>query len=444
MCFIGIDIGTSSICGVVYNSSTHDVVSVTKENCANLPSPYSWEKRQDASVIMDTVFDIIREFRQRYKDIKGIGITGQMHGMLYVDAQGNAVSPLYTWQDGRGNLNYREGLNYVTYLKEVTGYPVATGYGLVTHLYNIKNGLVPTNAAGLCTIMDYAVMRLSGRNTPLIDSSNAASLGFFDKKKFVFDTEALRKAGIEPSMLPRVAPSASLAGHWEGIPVYSAIGDNQASFLGSVRDIQHSIHITVGTSSQVSIYTERYIEIESLDTRPLPGGGYILVGAALCGGCAFSMLRAFFGDTLKLFAGKELCSSDLYRIMTSVSYQEHSENDMIVDTLFNGTRTKPEEKGKITHISTSNFTPESLILGFVKGISRGLYNYFLLLPPSVRKDKTILVGSGNGIKRNPLLQKAFEECFGYPMHLSGIQEEAAFGACLCSMVGGGYSHQFVY
>lgn len=44
MHFIGIDIGTSSICGVVYHPSTQSVISVTKENCANISSPDNWEK----------------------------------------------------------------------------------------------------------------------------------------------------------------------------------------------------------------------------------------------------------------------------------------------------------------------------------------------------------------------------------------------------------------
>ena len=43
MHFIGIDIGTSSICGVVYHPSTQSVISVTKENCANISSPDNWE-----------------------------------------------------------------------------------------------------------------------------------------------------------------------------------------------------------------------------------------------------------------------------------------------------------------------------------------------------------------------------------------------------------------
>lgn len=106
---------------------------------------------------------MVREFQSQYKDIKGIGITGQMHGIVYTDIQGNAVSPLYTWQDGRGNLNYRENQSYAAYLSDITGCPVATGYGLVTHFYNVQNRLVPTNATKLCTIMDYAVMKLSGK-----------------------------------------------------------------------------------------------------------------------------------------------------------------------------------------------------------------------------------------------------------------------------------------
>ena len=439
MYFIGIDIGTSSICGVVYHTSTQNVISITKENCATIPSSKSWEKKQDADTIIDIVINMVREFQSQYKDIKGIGITGQMHGIVYTDIQGNAVSPLYTWQDGRGNLNYRENQSYAAYLSDITGCPVATGYGLVTHFYNVQNRLVPTNATKLCTIMDYAVMKLSGKKIPQIDPTNAASLGFFDKKELVFDMEAIQKAGIDITMVPEVAPSASLAGYYHKIPVYTAIGDNQASFLGSVRDIEHSIHITVGTSSQMSIYADHYMEIDSLDTRPLPGGGYLLVGAALCGGYSFALLRKFFNNTLSLFTGKELSQNDLYTIMTSISYQKDSKNDLVIDTLFDGTRSNPYERGKITNISTSNFTPENLIIGFVKGISQGLYNYFQLLPESLKKNKTILVGSGNGIKKNSLLYEALEDRFNRPMQLSTIQEEAAFGACLCSMREGHYS-----
>lgn len=443
MCFLGIDIGTSSICGVVYDyTSSGNIVSITKNNDTHIISSESWEKTQDAAAIVDIVSELIREFRLKYPAMKGIGFSGQMHGIVYANERGEAVSPLYTWQDSRGSLPYKDGLSYAAYLSQTTGIPLSTGFGLVTHFYNQENGFVPEGTATLCTIMDYVVMKLTGRNRPLMDYSNAASLGFFDKARLAFDREALRRVGIDPAILPEVAASGSLAGYYGDVPVYSAIGDNQASFLGSVRDIRSSIHLTVGTSSQLSVYSDDYVEIPSLDTRPLPGGGYILVGAALCGGYSFALLKNFFQETIRLCMGKEVSGADLYEAMTSVPYQSDLAVDLQVETLFDGTRLDPSKRGTISNISTVNLTPEAMILGFLKGIARELYDFYQLVPPSIRQHKTILVGSGNGIKRNPLLRQALEARFACPLHLSEHQEEAALGACLCAMVGGRYIDSF--
>ena len=63
--------------------------------------------------------------------------------MLYVDANGCAVSSLTTWEDERGNQPYREGSTYAQELSARSGYEMATGYGLTTHFYNLQNHLVP-------------------------------------------------------------------------------------------------------------------------------------------------------------------------------------------------------------------------------------------------------------------------------------------------------------
>ncbi len=436
MHFIGIDIGTSSICGVAYHFTDKTIESITKNNHTFIETSNVWEKIQDPEKIIKIVRGIIDEFSSKYPDIKGIGFSGQMHGMLYVDEKGDAVSPLYTWQDSRANQPYRAGQTYAEYLSAKTGHTLATGFGLVTHFYNMVNRLIPANAVKLCTIMDYAVMKLTGRTMPLIDYSNAASLGFFDKEHLTFDIRSLEDVGIEPSILPETVQSATLAGYYAGtIPVYSATGDNQASFLGSVRDINRSVHVTVGTSSQISIYSDKYVEVESVDTRPFPGGGYILVGAALCGGKSFDILKTFFEKTLKFFIDNDTDNIDIYKAMTSVGYNDVCDDLPLVETLFDGTRFAPLKRGSISNISISNLTPENLVIGFLKGICRELYDFYQLIPENIRKDKTMLVGSGNGIKKNPLLCKAFEEQFGYNLHLSQIQEESAFGACLCAIAG---------
>ena len=442
MNFIGIDIGTSSICGIVYNTVSKDIVSIAKINNTDMLSCNVWEKVQDANAIVDIVLDLIQELRIQYPDIKGIGLSGQMHGILYVNAEGEAVSPLYTWQDMRGSLLYKDGMSYAAYLSKQTGFPLSTGFGLVTHYYNKVNSLVPQNAVKLCTIMDYTAMRLTGKCEPLVDCSNAASLGFFDKEKLAFDKEALWNVGIDNSILPEIGKAFSRVGHYENISVYTAIGDNQASFLGSIRDIRHSIHITVGTSSQISVYSDDYVNVPLLDTRPLPGGGYILVGAALCGGCSFSLLKKFFSETIKLYTGEEMDDTDLYKIMVSVPYKEVQEDDIRVETLFGGTRSHPEKRGKIMNISCLNWHPENLIRGFLEGMSQELYDFYQLLPNSIRERKTILVGSGNGIKRNPLLCQILEERFKCHLQVSACREEAALGACICGMVGNGYINNF--
>ena len=431
MYYIGIDIGTSSICGIAYNFETKASITIVRKNTTGLSADNQWEKMQDADRIWMIVKEILLEFQKRCDDIKGIGVTGQMHGILYTDERGEAVSPLYTWQDGRGNLIYKNEENYADYLSRISGYRMATGYGLVTHFYNQCNGNVPAGACKLCTVMDYVTMRLCRRNFPLTDTSNAAGLGLFDKERLCFDVPTCESVGIHKEMLPEVVPSKTLVGYYGDIPVYVAIGDNQAAYLGAVRDLQHSVHLTVGTSSQISVYSERYVEVKGLDTRPFPGGGYLLVGASLCGGVAFAMLKDFFADVLRLFTGQQWNEAELYQKMSSIPYQHDAENSLKVETLFAGTRLQPAKRGKIERISLSNLTAGNLISGFLEGISRELYDFYQLLPDEIRRDKDQLLGSGNGIKKNVLLRNVLEECFGMPLSLSAIQEEASLGACMC-------------
>jgi len=236
--------------------------------------------------------------------------------------------------------------------------------------------------------------------------------------------------------MPDTVEAGVLAGYFaDKIPVYAATGDNQASFLGSVGDIAHSIHITVGTSSQLSVYSKDFVKVEQLDTRPFPGGGYILVGAALCGGLSLTVLKSFFANTLKLFGATTDDSIDLYEKMTVVAESAVSNDFPVVETTFNGTRLEPSKRGAIFNISTTNFTPENLITGFLKGIASELYAFYERIPDEIKKNKNTLVGSGNGLKKNPLLAKIIENRFNCKLILSERDEEAALGASFCSMIG---------
>lgn len=440
MYFIGIDIGTTSICGTKYDISKHITDTLFIKNEAGIESPNPSQKLQDPDWIVNCVLGIVKKFESATQPIQGIGVTGQMHGILYLDKDGNAVSPLHTWQDNSGNQIFNNGHTYAEFLTAYTGHHLSTGYGLVTHFYHLKNALVPHNATKLCTIMDYVVMKLTNRKTPVTDYTNAAGLGFFNTFENKFDTTSLKNVGIDPAMLPDINESAILTGHYDsGIPVYAAIGDNQASFIGSVENKNNSIHITIGTSSQLSVYSDMYLESDILDTRPFPGGGYLLVGAALSGGQSLAVLKSLFDTVLQSSKHDSLDDDDFYQMINTIDYVNNGDG-LSVGTLFNGSRNNPFSKGSISNISTTNFTAKDLILGFMNGICEEVYQFYHLLPEELKKNRNILIGAGNAIKKNPLLCKALQDTFQLPMIMSAHEEDAAIGACYIAMMQAGYKN----
>ena len=426
---LGIDIGTTSISLTILDEIPNGSRSWTCPNDAAIDGA-PWERLQDAGKIAEKVISLVDGLLAEGEIIESIGLSGQMHGILYVDDRGRAVSPLFTWEDGRGNLPFRDVASYAENLSSRTGYKVSTGYGLVTHYYNVLNGVVPKDAAKICTVMDYVAMALAGTFTPVMDPSNAASLGCFDLASCSFDRDVLERAGIDPSILPEVCETPSVVGYFKGIPVVTAIGDNQASFLGSVDSPERSVHITVGTSSQISAFIKDFLEVPGLDTRPLPGGGFILVGAALCGGSSLALLNSFLAGATSFMTGENVNPEDVYERMCSVGFHPVSDSDLSVRTTFRGTREDPALKGLVDNISFDNWNVEELILGFHRGIADELYSFFGKMPESARAGKDIIIGSGNALRRNKLLRKVLGFRFGLPLTLSPSSEEAATGAAL--------------
>ena len=122
MKILGIDIGTTTISAVVADSKNKEVIQAyTVENQSFLKSEKVWEKVQNPQSILEKTSALLENILNEYPDIKSIGLTGQMHGILYVDAQGKAVSPLYTWQDARGNQPLLKGKSLCQILQEDYG-----------------------------------------------------------------------------------------------------------------------------------------------------------------------------------------------------------------------------------------------------------------------------------------------------------------------------------
>jgi sedoheptulokinase len=382
---------------------------------------------QDATGILDKTKRLLDHLLRRYRGIVSIGLSGQMHGIVYYDREGAPVSPLINWQDKRADRCLENGETVCETILRMTGERIATGYGLATHYYNVKKGLVPPEAVGFGSIMDLFGMKICGLKRAVTHTSVAASFGLFDVKAGTFRTEALAALGIDPSLLPRVTSESAVIGDCEGIPVAVALGDNQASVLGSVKHNTDSLLVNIGTGSQISVVTACGEACGDMELRPFVEGEYLLCGSALSGGFAYAMLERFF-QSYAIRAGlPEMAQYTLMNELAAEAY-ENGEPGLTVDVSFCGKRHDPHCRGKIEGMGRENFTPSALVLGVLKGMCHELWELSATLP----EKKSHVVASGGAVRRNETLRRLIGDRFGTAVSVVAVEEEAATGAALFS------------
>ena len=422
----GIDIGTTSISAVLWDAKAKKQLdSKTIPNNTRIKTE-AFMHEQDAQKIISVCLEVIGQWKAAYPQIGRIGITGQMHGIVYVGQEGNLLSSLITWQDERGNQPYKDGVSYARYLQDQTGYPMSTGYGLTTHFCQTVQNRIPEGASRICTIMDYLAMVLCKEKEPVIHPSNAASLGLFDIQGCRFDEEAVRRAGMDPSFLPKVISGEQVIGTMaDGTEVLIPIGDNQAGTYAVLTNPK-DVLVNLGTSSQISMICDRYTIKPGLECRPYVKGKYLLLYAGLCGGVSFAMLNNFFQEVCRIFSA-EASKEEVYARMMEEAEKACSNPDALtVSTLFRGKRSDPSLRGSVTNIDMNNFTPGNLILGFYRGVIGELMEAYRQMEAAENGGELLL--GGNALRRNPLLRRLCGEMFGRKVRLLELKEEAALGA----------------
>lgn len=444
---MGIDMGTTTISVILIDGDSGELIgSRTVSHRAFLKGASAVSKIQDAEKLFALTKETAGQMIKEYGRPDSIGMTGQMHGVLYVDGKGEAVSPLYTWQDGSGNELMKDGRTYAEVLREETGM-AATGYGMTTHYYLQKKGQLPRQAEKMTTISDYVAMKLCRKSSPSIAKDMAASWGCYDLEIGDFCRDELERLQVRLDMLPELLPGHSIvgvtaadqeAGIPAGIPVCASLGDNQASVLGSVKDLSNTVLVNIGTGSQVSFGTPVYLEAQgSIELRPCTDKLYLMAGSGLCGGRAYAMLEQFYREA----AGNR--EEDMYGLMEQQArdFMETygKEAAWNIKTTFSGTRSNPGERGSIQGISVENFHPGAMTVGMLQGILEELYGMYREMCLMTGSKAIHLVGSGNGIRRNTLMQELAEALFRMPMQIPACREEAAYGAALQSLASAGYA-----
>ena len=436
--FLGLDIGTSKVAAVILDRdrALRSVRSVVHN--ASRASP-AGRSEQDPDGLLRAARSAIRALPSgERKNIAAIGLTGQMHGVILFDNEVKPLTPLVTWQDGRCLED-----NYLEELVDRIQSPLFSGYGAATLAWYRDRGEWPAAAVSAATIQDAAAAILTGGARPVCDPTDAASWGLFDLDANAWDLPAWRRIGVPPEILPAVVKCGQLAGGLcprfarelglpAGAPVAAAIGDHQASLLATLRDAEKELALTLGTGGQLSaVMPAEHAagDAPGCEWRPYPGGLRVATAAALCGGSAWSWLVASAASWLQVLGCDPIPEEELFRRLNALGLAANDE--LAVRPNFHGERHDPSLRGLISGITLDNFDPGRIGRATARGIFENLKS---MMPRQALAGRVALVGSGNALRRNPLLQEMATRVFALPLRLSERAEEAACGAAINAAV----------
>jgi len=434
---LGIDIGTTKVAAVVIDTAGHVYACVSKRHQADLPSP-GGRSEQDPVVLLAVARACVLELPAGLRAaVRAVGVTGQMHGIVLMDAAGQPVSPLITWQDQR----CLEG-DFLSRVTDRTGHVLRTGFGLATLALLAEHGDVPSAARSCATISNLLAAQLCGLSRGMIDPTDAAAWGLYDLAPMTWDGKAVESLGIDIGMLPDLAPCGAATGEvttdaakpWglpAGTPVAAGIGDNQASLLATLDDCEHQLALTIGTGAQVSAVMPRGFRSGKpaadcpYEYRPYPGERLAIVAASLSGGVAWAWLARTVLSWQQDLGQSVIDESVVYARLNELGAQ--AEDGVLFEPLFAGERHSPTRRATISNIDSDNFGLGSVARSLARGIVRNLKS---MLPPEAFAERREVVGSGNALRRNPLLAEMVREQFEIPLRLGRDREEAAVGAAL--------------
>ena len=266
---IGVDIGTSGTKTVLFDesgnavaSSTIDYPLYTPENGYAEQNPIDWW-----NATVGTIRSVMNESGANADDVKGIGLSGQMHGLVMLDKAGEVIRPSIIWCDQRTANEVDEITNKVgaNRLISITANPAITGFTAAKIMW-VKNN-EPENYEKCRHILlpkDYIRFMLTREFATEV--SDASGMQLLDIPNRCWSDKVLDKLDIDKSLLGKVYESvdvtgtltkevAELTGLCEGIPVVGGAGDNAAAAVGTGVVSDGRAFTTIGTSGVVFAHT---------------------------------------------------------------------------------------------------------------------------------------------------------------------------------------------
>ncbi|SEG57406.1 glycerol kinase [Nonomuraea solani] len=245
-----IDQGTTSSRCIVFDQAGHIISVAQREHRQIFPKP-GWVEH-DADEIWQAVQGVLAEAATGL-DIAALGITNQRETTVLWDrATGRPVCPAVVWQDTRTDALTRALAEHEGLFKEKAGLPLATYFSgpkirWLLDEYDLRDR-AERGEVLFGTMDSWLLWNLTGRH--ITDVTNASRTMLMNIHTLAWDDELLAAMGVPRAMLPEIRPSAEVYGHTaDGVPVASALGDQQAALFGQTCFAPGETKSTYGSGS---------------------------------------------------------------------------------------------------------------------------------------------------------------------------------------------------
>ncbi|MDA1016620.1 MAG: xylulokinase [Planctomycetota bacterium] len=269
--FLGIDIGTSGTKTLAVAEDGRILASATEEYPLSSPKP-GWSEQEPEDwwqATIGTVRSVMRDARLGKGDIGGIGLSGQMHGSVFLDRDHNVIRPALLWNDQRTADECVQIEDLAGGREQLIGMvanPALTGFTAPKILW-LRNH-EPKNYERTVQVLlpkDYIRFRLTG--TFATEVSDASGTLLLDVKQRAWCRPLLTKLDIDPGLLPDVYESEEVSGQLSGfasellginagVPVVGGGGDQAAGAVGNGIVRRGVISATMGTSGVVFAHSD--------------------------------------------------------------------------------------------------------------------------------------------------------------------------------------------
>lgn len=430
---LGIDLGTQSLKVLVYDSETKNLL-------AEGGAPLDMDARDDGTREQDASWwtaglekalaALPAELKAR---VQAIGVSGQQHGFVPLDRDGNVLRPVKLWCDTATDTEVKEmttnfgGVNAL--IKEV-GNPVLPGYTASKILWMKKH--YPDLFAKLDTVLlphDYLNFLLTGQR--VMEYGDASGTALLNVRTRTWDSKACK--AIDPqleSKLPKLIESHAPAGRVSkeaakrfGLPeaalVSSGGGDNMMGAIGTGAVRPGKIVASLGTSGTLFTYA---------DTAIVDPQGEIAAFCSSTGG--WLPLLCTMNCTIATEMAREHFDLSLEELNAEAAAATPGSEGVVTLPFYSGERTPnlPRGRASVLNMTLQTGTRKNIIRSSMESAVYGLYKGLGRLEElGIKASEITLIGGG---AKSQLWAQIFADIFEQKINVPELSEAAAFGAAI--------------